>query len=79
MPMTTAVMAMVAIQPQMVSVQPRVKSPITFFCRAITMVTAITGTATTPLTTADQNSALIGSKWNRLKATPSSVATAMVA
>ena len=42
------------------------------------IITTISGTATTPLITAAQNSALIGSRWTKLIATPISVPIAIV-
>ncbi len=76
---TTAAMTSVASQPITQSGSGRVNGPITFFCVAITMMITMTGTATTPLMTALQKSALIGSIGEKLMPTPSSVAMAMVA
>ena len=53
-------MMAVAIQPRTIRVFEAVKSPITFFFEARMMITAIKGTATTPLMTALQNRAFIG-------------------
>ena len=50
------------------------KGPITLRRIAISMITIINGTATTPLMTADQNNALIGSMWTKLIRTPINVA-----
>jgi hypothetical protein len=41
------------------------------------MITTINGIATTPLMTADQNNALIGSRWTKLITTPINVAAAI--
>ena len=46
---------------------------------AISIITAISGAASTPLTTALQYSALMGSSGVKFSATPPSVATAIVA
>ena len=54
------------------------KAPITSRRIAISMMIAISGTATTPLMTADQNSALIGSSPTKLMTTPIRVETAIV-
>lgn len=54
------------------------KAPMTSRRIAISMMTTINGTATTPLITADQNSALIGSKPTKLMSMPIGVDTAMV-
>src|ERR1051325_12242563 len=51
----------------------KVNWPITRLCRVITIITTISGTAATPFMTAVMNSALIGSIWTKLKATPISV------
>ena len=48
--------------------------PITLGCMAMIIITAINGTATTPLITAHQNSALIGAMPTKLKPMPISVA-----
>ena len=54
------------------------KRPITSGRIAISMMITISGTATTPLITADQNSALIGSSPTKLMTIPIRVDTAMV-
>jgi hypothetical protein len=48
-------------------------------CRAISMIMTVSGTATTPFSTAHQNSALIGSRLTKLLKTPIRVAAAIVA
>lgn len=53
--------------------------PITSRRVAISMMITISGTATTPLITADQNSALIGSRPTKLMRMPIKVETAIVA
>ena len=53
------------------------KSPITALLLAISIISTITGAATTPLMTALQNKALIGSIGLKLSKTPISVAAAM--
>ena len=54
------------------------KAPITSRRIAISMMIAISGTATTPLITADQNSALIGSRPTKLMRMPIRVETPIV-
>ena len=60
------------------SVRGSTKRPITSRRIAMSMMITISGTATTPLITAYQNSALIGSKPAKLMSMPISVDTAMV-
>ena len=55
------------------------KSPITSGAIAMIIITVISGTDTTPFTTAAQNSALIGSIPTKLMPMPISVDTAIVA
>ena len=56
----------------------RVKLSVMIFASlAMNIIITITGTATTPLITAVQNSALIGSMGVKFKASPSSVAAAI--
>ena len=55
----------------------RTNGPITSRRIAMSMMIAISGTATTPLMTADQNSALIGSSPTKLIATPIRVEAAI--
>src|SRR3984957_556457 len=54
------------------------KSPITSSRIAMSMMITINGTATTPLITADQNNALIGSRPTKLMPTPTTVEIAIV-
>ena len=77
MAVTAAVIAPVESQPIAHSGRGRMKGPITRRCMAISMITTINGTATTPLMTADQNNALIGSRWTKLIRTPINVAAAI--
>ena len=58
--MAAAPMTAVATQPRMIKGRLAVKSPITDFFDTRMMMTTISGTATTPLITALQNSAFIG-------------------
>ena len=51
-----------------------VSSPITLWLEPISIITTISGTATTPLITALQYSALIGSSGVRFSAMPSRLA-----
>jgi hypothetical protein len=53
--------------------------PITFGLRTISIMTAISGAASTPLTTAAQYSARTGSIPTKFSAAPSSVAAVIVA
>ena len=66
-------------QPSQYSGPPITKWPITFRCRAISINSTITGTASTPLMTALQYSAeigLIGVKLSPIPMTPDSASTA---
>ena len=56
-----------------------VNAPMTFGSSASSIITTMIGTAITPLITAAQNSALIGSIGEKSSATPPSVASAMIA
>ncbi len=77
--MTTATaIAPVHSQPIAQSGRGSVKSPITRFCIAMSMIITINGTAMTPLITAHQNSALIGSSAMKLMKMPISVPTTIV-
>jgi hypothetical protein len=58
---TAAAITPVDSQPIAQSGRGTTNDPMTRLCRAITMITAISGTATMPFSTADQNRALIGS------------------
>src|SRR5271166_340534 len=73
---TETVIVAVQIQPIAQSGRGSVKPPITRFCIAINMITTISGTATTPLSTATQNSALIGWRSKKLTRIPAKAATA---
>ena len=77
--MTTATaIAAVHSQPVAQSGRGNMKAPITRFCIAMIMITTISGTATTPLRTAAQKSALIGSRSMKLIKMPISVPTTIV-
>jgi hypothetical protein len=78
MPTTQTAIATVEIQPIAQSSHGSVKRLITRFCIAISMITIINGTATTPLITATQNSALIGLRSMKLTRMPTRVAIAIV-
>jgi len=67
----------VAIQPRMTIDQPAVKAPITDFFETSRMITAMSGTATTPLMTALQNRAFIGLIGEYWMTRPASTLTAM--
>ena len=73
-PRTLSTMIATAIQPPTRSDAGMVCSPMTSGFDAISIITAITGTATTPLMTALQYSAWIGSMPLKLTPTPISVA-----
>jgi hypothetical protein len=60
-PTAAAPITAVAIQPSTISDRLAVYAPITDFLEARRMMTPISGTATTPLITALQNNAFIGS------------------
>lgn len=72
-------MTTVAAQPTTFKPRGRVKRPMILGRLASNIIRAMTGTATTPLITALQKSALIGSIGLKFKATPTTVARAMVA
>ena len=72
-------MAAVASQPSVFSHGDSVNWPITFAREPISMIMIMIGTAATPLTTALQNSALIGSSGLKLSSAPTKVAAAIVA
>ena len=70
---------MVAIQPTMRSAPRTIYLPIIFLLTLINIIIAITGTDTTPLITALQKSALIGSSGERVMPKPLKVAITIVA
>jgi hypothetical protein len=69
--------AAVASHPSPLSHSPRANSPMTFRREAMSMIIAMIGTAATPLMTALQKSALIGSSGEKFMAAPTSVAAAI--
>ena len=75
---TASNMTAVAVQPSTLCRGEITKSPITRFEPASNSMTAMMGTAITPLITALANSALIGSMGSRSIAAPPRVATAMM-
>ena len=77
---TTTAIAIVAVQSQPMahSGRGKVNRPMIRFCIAMIMMTTISGTATTPFSTADQNNALIGSRSMKLMNTPSNDPTTIV-
>ena len=79
MPTAAAAMTAVASQPiaRLAPVTTNLRMILAF--EVISIIITMTGTATTPLITALQKSALIGSTGERLIATPASVATTIVA
>ena len=78
MPTAAAAMTAVASQPSALSHGRSVNWPITSGRDAISMIITMIGTAATPLITALQNSALIGSSGVKLSAAPTKVAAAIV-
>ena len=76
---TAAAMVHVASQPSAFSRRVTVNGPITCGSSASSIITIMIGTAITPLITALQNSALIGSIGVKSSTTPPSVASAMIA
>ena len=74
---TAKVIAPVHSQPIASSGPGSTNRPITLGCMAMIIITTINGTATTPLITAHQNNALIGSMPTKLKPMPISVAAAI--
>ena len=78
-PDTAAAMTAVASQPVKRKTPVTVNWPMTFVLAVRSIIRTITGTATTPLMTADQNSAWIGLNDVKFNATPTKVAIAKVA
>jgi hypothetical protein len=76
---TTTAIVPVQSHPIAHSARGSTKRPITSVRMAMSMMITISGTATTPLITADQNSALIGSRPTKLIQIPIRVETAIVA
>ena len=72
-------MTAVASQPRTVNDFVSVKSPMIALREAMSMIIAMIGTAATPLITALQISALIGSREVKLSPAPITVAAAIVA
>src|SRR5436853_384248 len=77
-PQTQAAMAAVDAHPNQRSQPPIVNLPMTLRCAVISIITAITGTATTPLITALQYKALMGSSGVRVITMPSAADRANV-
>jgi hypothetical protein len=75
---TATVIAPVHSHPMAHTARGSTKRPITSRRIAISMMMTISGAATTPLITADQNSALIGSSPTKLMRMPIRVDTAIV-
>jgi hypothetical protein len=78
MPAAAAAITPVAAQPTIRRLPVTVNCPMILRFDVINIIIAITGTATTPLTTALQKSALMGSTAERLMPIPASVATTIV-
>lgn len=74
---TMIVITTVVSQPPQRKAEGRTRTPMTRLCVAMTMVTTRIGTDNTPLTTALQYRALIGSMGLKWMATPISVEAAM--
>ena len=79
MPMAAAAITAVASHPRVLNPGLSVNWPITRRREAISMTMTMIGTAATPLITALQNSALIGSSGVKLSTAPTTVAAASVA
>ena len=78
-PTTAAAMTDVAGHPIKRSMPVTLNWPMTFVLPVSSIIRTITGTATTPLMTADQNSAWIGLNEVKFNAIPTNDAMAMVA
>jgi hypothetical protein len=78
-PATAAAMTAVASHPVKRRTPVTENWPMTFVLAVRSIIRIITGTATTPLMTADQNSAWIGLNNVKFNATPTKVAIAKVA
>ena len=78
MAMAAAAITAVASQPIVFSQGPSVNWPITRWREAKSMIRIMIGTAVTPLITALQNNALIGSSAVKLRIAPTNVAAAIV-
>ncbi len=72
-------MTAVAIQPRTTRGRLAVKGPITDFLDTSKMITAMSGTATTPLMTALQKSPFMGSMGEYCRTSAASMLTAMTA
>ena len=77
-PMAAEAMAAVDSQPTIFSGVGKVNFPMIAALPVRCIMITMTGTATTPLITALQNKALIGSRAVKFKATPIAVAAAIV-
>src|SRR5476651_1085235 len=78
MPITTNAIAIVQLQPNTLSPEWMTKEPIIFSCDAINIMMNMIGTAMTPLTTALQSNALMGSIGAKQINTPNNVAALMM-
>src|SRR5579875_578133 len=78
-PATAAPITAAVLHPMILRPGERVKRPITRRFDASSIITRMIGAAITPLITADQNSALIGSTGRKLRIVPSTVAITSVA
>ena len=76
---TAAAIVHVASQPSILRRRVTTNDPMTTGSSAISIITIMIGTAITPLMTALQNNALIGSIGVKSSATPATVASAMIA
>ncbi len=77
-PTAASAITPVATHPKHFNTGRSVNSPITSVREARTIIIAITGTATTPFTTALQNNALIGSIGEKFSSAPRMNATVIV-
>ena len=76
--MAAAAITPVASHPTFLKTPLMANFPIIFLFELMNIIIAITGTATSPLITALQNNALIGSRGEKVMAMPLSVATTIV-
>ena len=78
-PNAAAAMTAVASHPNTLSAPDNTNLPMIFLLDVMSIIITMTGTETTPLITALQNSALIGSSGEKVMAMPLNVAMTIVA
>ncbi len=77
MPTAAAAITAVASHPNIWRSGPKANAPMTVYREAISMIMPMMGTAATPLMTALQNKALMGSSGVKLRIAPTKVANAI--